>query len=125
VSADEISFQGEVYLVLRKRAEAIKKGEAAPPKPAEPPPPEEKGPVEKPVEAVPGGSRTIRIHGEISREVWNRLGNNLLFKLKPAKSLRIGISFEAEVEEADADRVVAELRQALEDLHIADRVKIE
>jgi len=125
VSAEEISFQGDVCLVLRKRAEALKKGEAAPPQPAEPPPPEKEKPVEKPVETVPGGSRTIRIHGEISREVWNRLGNNLLFKLKPARGLRIGISFEAEIEEADADRVIAELRQALEDLHIADKVRID
>lgn len=69
----------------------------------------------------------LRLHGDIPAEVWNRLGTRLLPKLRGGggQDLKVGVSFELTTNGADADGMVADLRQILEDLTLGDSVRID
>jgi hypothetical protein len=127
--ADEVAFDADVYLVLRSKAKALKERAEAPSDvgggvtPVEPEPitpePEPATPTAKQTK------RTLHITGSIPPEVWNRLGTKLLPKLRSGSELRLGLDFTVDLE---ADQVTAfqtELRQALQDLNLAQAVRIE
>jgi hypothetical protein len=78
-----------------------------------------------PLAPAVSGTRVIRLHGSIPPEVWNRVGNRLLPKLRTGKRLDVTLGFEVEVETATADHLVAEIRQILADLSLSDRVRID
>ncbi|MDF0650110.1 MAG: DUF499 domain-containing protein [Nitrospira sp.] len=125
--ADEVAFDADVYLVLRSKGKALK-AKAQPtdviqPLPAEP---ETETPKpETPPPMPPGAKRTLHITGSIPAEVWNRLGTKLLPKLRSGSDLRLGLDFTVDL---DADQVAlfqTELRQVLQDLNLAQAVRIE
>ena len=68
--------------------------------------------------------RTLRVHGEVPPELWNRLGTKLLPKLRSGDDLRVGIDLRATVDGAVAGSLSSDVRQILEDLGIADKVEI-
>ena len=119
VGLDEVAFESGVFLVGKDKAKTL----------VEPPPPEpEPGPEPEP-EPEPGpdpmpSKRTLRVHGEVPPELWNRLGTKLLPKLRSGDDLKVGIDFRATVDEAVARSLSADVRQILEDLGIADKVEI-
>ncbi len=120
VGLDEVSFESGVFLVGKDKAKTL----------VEPPPPEpEPGPEPEP-EPEPSpdpmpSKRTLRVHGEVPPELWNRLGTKLLPKLRSGDDLKVGIDLRVSVDEAVAGSLVDDLRQILEDLRIADKVEIE
>jgi len=57
--------------------------------------------------------------------LWNRLGTKLLPRLRSGDDLKIGIEFTVTVKAEVVQGLEADLRQALEDLGIQDRIKIE
>lgn len=130
ISADEVVFDGQTYLLLPSLARGLKDAPEAPP--VAPPGP---GPAVSPsggtttVVAPPGpaetASRRIRLHGSIPPEVWNRVGNRLLPRLRAGTSLDVTVGFELEVDAATADHLVAEIRQILADLSLLDRIRID
>lgn len=69
--------------------------------------------------------RTLRLVGSLPSELWNRLGTKLLPKLRSGDDLKIGIEFTVTVKAEIVQSLEADLRQALEDLGIQDRIKIE
>lgn len=128
VPADEIAFDADVYLVLKAKAKALK---------IKPEPPQTSGQpliVEpEPVTTEPSTpsptatatKRTMHITGTIPPEVWNRLGIKLLPKLRAGADLRLGLDFTVDL---DIDQVAifqSELRQALQDLNLAQMVRVE
>ncbi len=141
VDAAEVSFDAGVCLLTRGRAEALKA-----------PPPEEQTQPEPtlPAGGSSGGStgtgpgsgtlpkpelpeqpaprtRTLRVHGDIPAESWNRVGTRLIPKLRAGSGgdLTIGVTCELSTSGPGADALLTELRQILEDLRLAERVRID
>lgn len=104
VDAADITFDADTYLLTAQRAKAIKDGGPSPVRQ----PPSHSGPSPVGVPTGPGPSPsppqptshavTIEWSGEVKREQWNLFSLKVLSKLASAKSLRIDVSFHAEVD---------------------------
>ena len=131
VAGDEITFEAQVFLLKRAMAESLKAGvlpepaigaELAPPVSAGPTPvlpPSDTGP-----DLVPE-MRTLRLVGTIPSELWNRLGTRVLPKFKAGGDVRVGVDFSVSLGSDTAERLAVELRQAIEDLGLAQTVRVE
>jgi len=130
ISPDEVAFDAGVFLLTKAKAKALKTmGEIKPPTtpPGRPdiiPPPE---PLVQPPVVPPTGAqtRTLRIVGTIPPEIWNRLGTRIIPKLKSASDLKIGVDFSVVLDVGNAKTFESDLRQVLQDLGLADKVRIE
>jgi hypothetical protein len=128
---DEVAFEENVYLLRKEKAEALKSG-APTPKGDAPVPPLDETPAPTSPESesvrqpVPVATvRTVRLTGNIPPEVWNRLGTRILPKLRSGSELSIGVEFAVTVPEDSASRLTTDLRQALQELGLADAVRID
>jgi hypothetical protein len=127
LATDEVAFDSGVFLLRKVTAESLMAGQPAtttPPKLPEP------GPILPELPPVAGpkpaaSSRTLRLSGSVPPEVWNRLGTKILPKLRSGTELKIGLDFSVTVPGELADGFVAELRQILHELNLADAVKVE
>ncbi|MBI4580879.1 MAG: hypothetical protein HY718_14320 [Planctomycetes bacterium] len=137
IGLDEITFDAQVFLLTKKRAQAalakpapapetqekpIDRGTRAEPDEAvtigtAPPPAEATGP------AAPAMVR-IRLRGTIAPEVWNKLGVRLLPRLRAGQNLSLGLDVSCDLPRAEASTAEAELRQAIADLRLSDSLSI-
>jgi len=127
----EITFESGVFLLLKTKAKELKSmsesGSVVGPEtsPILPQvistPPEEKTEVESPG----AKTRTFHIAGDVPPEIWNRLGTKVLPKLRSGSDLKIGIEFSVTIDSQLASGFENDLKQILEDLGIAGRIKIE
>jgi len=141
VDPDEVSFEAGVFLLLKATAEKLKGEKPAQPlsRPVEPAPASAQAlsaprldvvrleATSMPAAAEPAiASRTLRLTGSIPSEIWNRFGTNFLPKLRNHRqSLKIEITCSVVVQSNIADSLVAELRQTLEELGLANAVRID
>jgi len=137
VDPADVAFESDVFLLTRAKAQALKnakgedahrgeaEGAANRPEEEPPRPPRLGGESSAPQPAPGAATRTFRICGDVAPEIWNRLGTKLLPKLRSGSALRIGIEFSVTVDRSMASSYQTELRQILEDLGLADRVRIE
>jgi hypothetical protein len=128
IRPDEVAFDSDIYLLTGAKAKALKLraeipsnlggdgGGGRPMEPIRPP-----GPVVTPMV----GKQQIRIVGAIPPEVWNRLGTKLIPKLKAGINLKLGFSFTLELEGGEAQQLISDLKQAIEDFGLSDALKIE
>ena len=125
IRPEEVAFASGVFLLTKAKAESLRTTPEVPPQP-------QPGPVPAP-EPEPGGSpeptpgveKTIlRLTGTVPPEVWNRLGTNMLPKLRSADDLRVGIKCSVRVDSRFARNMETELRQILDDLGLSDRVRV-
>jgi hypothetical protein len=128
VAPEEVAFEAGVFLLRKVAAEALKAG--APPRPVPlPEPPHGPEPVPPPTprpEPVPGApTRTVRLVGNVPPEVWNRLGTKILPKLRSGSDLKVGVDFSVTVNATSAGNLTSELRQVLQELGLADAVRVE
>jgi hypothetical protein len=130
IAPDEVAFETDVFLLRKVTAEALKTGQrptTAPtpgPKPGPTTAPTlEPGPVPGPGPSI--STRTLRLVGIVPPEVWNRLGTKILPKLRSGSDLKIGLEFSVTVSAESANGLAAELRQILQELGLADAVKVE
>jgi hypothetical protein len=135
ITPDEVAFEPGVLLLKKQRAQAAK---AAPNdlKPSEPPVVEPVvGPaptsgIEPPTPGahkgavVPAATR-IRLLGTVPAEQWNRMGTKILPKLRGGSDLRIEVVLSVEVDGRDVGALRADLKQAIEDLGLADALRVE
>jgi hypothetical protein len=124
VAPEEVAFEAGVFLLRKETAEGLKTG-APPERIPEPqfhPPPEQ--PPEPPPQPVTD-TKTLRLVGTVPPEVWNRLGTKILPKLRSGSELTIGLEFNLTVDARNAGSLAAELRQVLQDLGLAEAVRIE
>ena len=134
LSADEIAFDSDVYLLTKSRAQALKaSSEPTDTSTTTGVPTHSTG---DPIEAVPPDSeptedtgqgeqkRTVQITGSIPPEVWNRIGTKLIPKLRSGANLRVGVEFAVELDSKDAAHFLQELKQALADLNLTDALPI-
>lgn len=131
MAPDEVTFDSGVVLLAKSKASALKSGAPISPVFTSTQPTETITPVTtqptsgaEPTTGSAPQTRSIRITGNIPPEVWNRLGTKILPKLRSGADLRIGVDFSVNVDGGDAERLVAELRQALEDLDLTGRTQI-
>ncbi len=132
VAPDEVAFEAGVFLLRKVAVEALTAGAPLQPVPGpEPePPPQgvaapEPGPAPRP-EPAPGVQiKTIRLVGTVPPEVWNRLGTKILPKLRSGSDLRVGVDFSVTVNAASAGSLASELRQVLQELGLAENVRVE
>ncbi len=130
VTADEVAFESGVFLLTKAKAQTLKAGipESAPdPEPVPPAPVPEPDPGPEPdPEPTPGArTRTIRLVGAVPPEVWNRLGTKVLPKLRSGSDLRVGVDFSVAVDHEMAGGLTSDLRQILDDLGLADKLRLD
>lgn len=122
VSADEVAFDSDVFLLTKKTAQALQ-GAASPASPDQPqsaptPQPDIPGnPPPKPA-TVPE-ARTITVRTRLPPEAWNRVGTKVVPKLRSHQNLRIEVTFKATVGATAADALKADLVQAFGELGIS------
>ncbi len=136
ISPDEVSFDPDVYLLKRDRAKALRSGAEIVVNGQPPPGPEARNrhiTVEE--EQSRGGAvdetqtqpviRTLALNGSIPAESGNKVGIRLIPKLRSAAQPKLNVSFSLEIQAGEAAHLVRELEQALVDLGLADKLKIE
>ena len=69
-------------------------------------------------------SATIEITGSIPTEQWNRIGTKILARLKSAGTVNIDVQITVDCDESPGAEQVESLEQTLQDLGIADSVKL-
>jgi len=132
IAPDEVAFDAGVFLLRKARAGALKSGvpttpnvapqpETSPTTTAMPTPGAQAG-----EELEPGPTnRTLRLVGTVPPEVWNRLGTKILPKLRAGSELTIGVEFTVTVKAENAAGLATELRQILQELGLAEAVRVE
>jgi hypothetical protein len=137
IGPEEVAFEANVFLVAKSKARALKSGTTASPSPSDTGPTvtsstsagDSPAPIaDQPTAATApdaATSVTLRLTGDIPTETWNRLGTKLLPKLRSGEELRVRIECEARFKTEVVESTEADLRQALQDLGLADRVTIE
>jgi hypothetical protein len=136
VPLEEIAFEPGVFLLKKDRAKALKGGGATKPQPtapAETTPPTVGGETGATTTTVPvttttaakSDTRTLRLRGTIPPEIWNRFGTKILPKLRSGKDLKVEISIDACFDLEVAQGVEHDIRQLLDDLGIAESMKLE
>jgi len=128
--ADEVAFDADVFLLRREVAEALTSGTPpeAEPNPTPQPSPEpttEPSPLAGFEPATGEQTRSLRLVGMIPPELWNRLGTKILPKLRSGSDLKVGVDFSVTVGAAAGDTLVSDIRQILEELGLAETVRIE
>lgn len=126
IDTEEVAFESGVFLLTKAKALELKGG-ARPvrtPGPGSPPPPQpEPQPESEPKPGVK--TKTFCIVGKVTPEIWNRFGTKILPKLRAGTDLQVGINFSVTVENAVAKTFESDIRQILDDLGLADRIRIE
>ena len=127
MGADEVAFEPGVFLLLKDKAKALSvPPEPVPvPEPDPPPNPEpEPDPGPDPRPQPTPSKQTVRVHGEVPPELWNRLGTKLLPKLRAGEELKVGIDLVVTVDGSLAESLSADLQQVLADLGLSETVAI-
>ena len=130
MSLDEVSFDAGVFLLTKAKAKALRGGVRREPGVEAGPIPgpgiEKLEELEKEKGPAPGAqTRTLRLVGTIPPEICNRLGTKIIPKLKSGSDLKIGVDFSVTVSADSARNIESDLRQILEDLGLADKIRIE
>jgi len=138
VALDEVAFESGVFLLSRARAEALEAAEKStstgqpepPPAPTPSSPTGDATPEDHTGAATPRPeegpkTRTVRLSGTVPPEVWNRLGTKLLPKLRSGSELTVSVDFTVIVSSEMTATLIADLRQAIEDLGLSGQVSIE
>lgn len=129
IGPEEVGFEKGVFLLLKGKAKGLKGGAPAPgptvPTPGpEPMPPT--GPETEPGPAPTPGPETLVIHvkGTIPPELGNRLGTRILPKLRSGTDLKVGVEFTVTIDSGASASVIADLKQILKELGVADSITV-
>lgn len=131
VSPDEVTFESEVYLLKKQKAQELKSGakpeiKEAPPVVPPPPTPPLAPPLSSVSAQLPVAQiQQLHLFGNVPPETWNRLGTKLIPKLRASPDLKVEVGFTLTVSADASSNLVQEIKQILEDLGVADRVKID
>ncbi len=128
---EEVAFETGVFLLTKAKTQTLKEGQ----KPETKAQPVSELVVEPGSEPEPTtGTQvtpteetkviTLRLTGTIPPEIWNRLGTKILPKLRSGNNLQVGIEFSTEFSTEIAKTIETDLRQILQDLGIADKIRI-
>jgi len=130
ISPDEVSFEKDVFLLIKATARKLKSSSM--PEITEKPditiipepthePSSEPDTTKKPADP----QRSIRIKGEIPPELWNRLGTKLLPKIRSGSELKVGVEFSINIQNDIAENLIKDLKQIIDDLGLVNKIYIE
>jgi len=128
MSPDEVSFDKDVFLLLREKAEKLKSGMTPAPFPT-PATTTEEVPVE-PTAQTPGATTEtatvsqLQISGAIPPEIWNRFGSRILPKVRNLQDLSISVTITINGSSEEILRLQAELKQAVSDLGLEGLISL-
>ena len=147
VGSEEVAFESSVFLLTKARCEALRSAPetgattettGAQPGPggdAEPGSRREtgdgpgtgagSGPEPEREPDPEGGTAMLRLAGTVPPELWNRLGTRVIPKLRSGDGLTVGIDLTVAVAAPAAGSLEADLRQALADLGLDDRIRLD
>jgi hypothetical protein len=135
VSADEVTFEADVFLLRRDTARALETGPSFPEHPEPPERPDHPEPPERPDHPKPfelsdpppfATTKTVRIAGTVPPETWNRLGTKLLPKLRSGGAvLEVHLDLSTTVRADLAAGLTTEVRQILDEIGLADTVDVK
>ena len=127
ISADDVTFDSNTYLLTKQRAEQIKAPPKVEPEPMPVPPPI---PGPRPVDPIGGEDppqprkATLRLTGTVPMESWNMVGRRILTKLHGEEGLNIGVNLSVSVDSGRLKNLEEEVRQALTDLKLEGQVNM-
>jgi hypothetical protein len=126
VAPEDVTFDAGVFLLTKAKAQALRAAPEAPTSPgAEPEAPPEPPPGPTAPPEAGAAKRTFRLVGRVPPEVWNRIGTRLVTKLRSGADLEIGVEFKVTVEGDRAGAFESDIRQILQDLGLADRIRLQ
>ncbi|MEJ5260547.1 MAG: DUF499 domain-containing protein [Anaerohalosphaeraceae bacterium] len=134
IAPDEVAFDPGVFLLLKSKAQSLKRLPEPAPQPGptpgpspEPQPQPEPAPEPESGPVPPSGERkqTFRISGSLPPEIWNRLGTRVLPKLRSGSDLDICVEFKVTVENRMVSSFHADLQNILKDLGLDESISIE
>lgn len=67
---------------------------------------------------------TIHLRGPVPPEAWNKIGRSIVPKLRSAGPVTLRVEFDAEVDAAQATILMAQLRQALDEVGLGNDISI-
>jgi hypothetical protein len=130
ISSDEVNFDANVFLITKGKAKALRSRSQEKPNTEDVPTKEDKQPIEpepppttKSSEEAP--TVTLNLQGSIPPEIWNRLGTKLIPKLRSGSELKTQVIFSVLVDGKVVANFESELRQILDDLGLADKIRID
>jgi hypothetical protein len=123
---EDVAFEADVFLLTKEKGSKLKVETKLPTDEETKPESEiQEETGEEIGQEVSTQTKTIRLVGTVPPEIWNRLGTKILPKLRSGSDLKIGVDFTVTLDAGLARNVETELRQALADLNLTDRVHIE
>jgi hypothetical protein len=128
VSTDEVSFDADVYLLKKDKAQALRGGSRSDELPPRPQPPAyDEGALAPRAESItpPTSVTSIVLTGVIPPELWNKVGMRLIPKLRSKAQPTLGVNFGLELDPEQATILVRDIAQALDDLGLRGKIKIE
>jgi hypothetical protein len=133
-----VAFESGVFLLLKARAERLKQPPPASPEIVPPPADDLEEPKESRLSqpSLPPESQSathsvgasvsnLRLTGTIPPEVWNRIGTRLIPKLRTGTELSVHVEFQVEVKSDLARGLETDLRLILEELELAERLRLK
>jgi len=133
VAPAEVTFDADVYLLKQAVAATLQAPSdphaASAAEPAHDPAPAPIHATATPADrtgsdTTRGAAVRITIHGDVPPEQWNRLGTRLIPRLRAAGQVAASITLCCETDFAATAELTAELERTLQDLGLADRLKI-
>ncbi|WP_010252910.1 DUF499 domain-containing protein [Treponema primitia] len=136
VFPEEVSFEPEVYLLLKSQAQKLKKVTEQSESSAETSPvPDTQNTPESPVpDSVQSKStqissarieQNIIISGTIPPDSFNRIGTRLIPKIRLGKNLRINLSISFSIDSDASQDLLDDLIQAINDIGISEDLKVQ
>ena len=130
IGPEEVAFEAGVFLLAKTKAEELRSTPGDPPQPQPKPEPSPRpepqaGPEPGPEPSPEEQKTTLRLVGTVPPEAWNRLGIQVLPKLRSGDDLSVGIELSVSVRSQFAQNMEMELKQILDDLDLGDRVRVE
>ena len=147
VGTEEVAFEPGVFLLTKSKCEDLLAAAKTPPKHQSEKSPDDQEPVTAEVDAPevkpasapqssagpkqmemdvpPEPITTLRLTGTVPPHAWNRVGQRIITKLSGKDNFQVGFEFSASVEASSVKGLEMELRQALDDLGLTGRVRLE
>jgi hypothetical protein len=130
----EVSFEPDVYLLLKTKAKSLKKAEQQPELelqfqgfltpdiPVSPQPSLGNTPSLE-TSATPS-EKNINITGKIPPDSWNRIGTKIIPKLRNGNNLQINVAISFSVNTSYAQSIESDIDQIIDDIGLSDDLKI-
>jgi hypothetical protein len=126
VASEEVTFDAQTFLLTQEKATTLTRPPELKPPVAPPEGGQPVAPMGPPRGPIPAESViTLRVHGPVSPEVWNRLGVRLIPRLKSGQNLRLSFDAVVQAQGELGGHLEQDIRQALSELGLDDSVSVE